>query len=341
MNKILSIIIPTYNMEKYLDNCLSSLIISEELLDYLDVMVINDGSKDCSVNIAQKYVDRFPSTFRVINKENGNYGSCVNVGLKEAKGEYVKILDADDSFDTYSFNDYVSFLLNTDADAVINDMCKVTDDGQEKDFYSFDFPSDTFPMSEFVSKVDTIWMHCVAYKTQNLRAIGYEQTEGISYTDQEWIFLPMAFSNNLAYFKGTVYRYLVGREGQTINPKVWNKNFWQELKGLRVMFDEFRDYSSQLYNDQRQYLRKRLLFRTNVCYISFFITFDSMDNYQLMVEFDQFLKEEDKEIYLQANKLHFTRYHYVKAWREKNYPKQMPILKILKLIRKFPLLKYN
>ena len=57
-----------------------------------------------------------PATFRVIDKENGNYGSCVNKGLQEAKGKYVKVLDADDTFAREEFNGYVDFLKETDAD---------------------------------------------------------------------------------------------------------------------------------------------------------------------------------------------------------------------------------
>lgn len=90
MNKILTIIIPTYNMEKYLRRCLDSLIIDEEGMKQLEVLVINDGSKDSSSQIAHEYQDKYPDTYRVIDKENGNYGSCINIGLKEAKGKYVK-----------------------------------------------------------------------------------------------------------------------------------------------------------------------------------------------------------------------------------------------------------
>ena len=103
MDKILSIIVPTYNMEKYLERCLSSLIVSDEQMAMLEVLVINDGSKDRSSEIAHGYESRYPDTFRVIDKTNGHYGSCVNRGLQEATGKYVKVLDADDWFNTENF----------------------------------------------------------------------------------------------------------------------------------------------------------------------------------------------------------------------------------------------
>ena len=74
-NKILTIIIPTYNMEKCLRKCLDSLIVSEENMQRLEVLIVYDGSKDSSSQIAHGYEANYPQTYRVIDKENGNYGS--------------------------------------------------------------------------------------------------------------------------------------------------------------------------------------------------------------------------------------------------------------------------
>ena len=99
MSKILTVISPSYNMEKYLKRCLSSLIVDQRMMSHFEALVINDGSKDRTSLIGHSFEDRFPDTFRVIDKKNGHYGSCVNYGLKEARGTFVKILDADFSFD--------------------------------------------------------------------------------------------------------------------------------------------------------------------------------------------------------------------------------------------------
>lgn len=98
MEKQISIIIPTYNMEKYIGQCLDSLLIPE--FDEVEILVVNDGYKDRSSEIAHSYANRYPDSIRVIDKSNGNYGSCINAALPVATGRYVKILDADDSFDT-------------------------------------------------------------------------------------------------------------------------------------------------------------------------------------------------------------------------------------------------
>ena len=97
--KLLSLIIPTYNMDALLPRCLDSLLVPATL-KRLEVMVVNDGSRDGSLAVANSYRERFPQTVTVIDKPNGNYGSTINAALPIAQGKYVKILDADDWFDT-------------------------------------------------------------------------------------------------------------------------------------------------------------------------------------------------------------------------------------------------
>ena len=95
MDKVLTVIVPVYNMEKYIRQCLESLVIGE-VLDRIEVLVVLEGSKDGSAEIAYEFVEQYPDTFRIIYKANGGHGSAINTGLMMAPGEYVKILDSDD-----------------------------------------------------------------------------------------------------------------------------------------------------------------------------------------------------------------------------------------------------
>ena len=214
MDKILTIIIPTYNMEKYLHKCLDSLVVSADDMLAFEVLVVNDGSKDSSLQIAKEFNSRHPQTFRVIDKENGNYGSCVNRGLKEAKGKYVKVLDADDYFDTDAFKIAIDFLKNNDYDLVLTDYNKVDEKGTVEKMFELTIPHNT-PLTfdrllGFSSR--RMHMHRIFYKTDKLRAINYHQTEGMSYTDQEWMGEPMMTVNTIYYMDICLYQYLVGRE---------------------------------------------------------------------------------------------------------------------------------
>ena len=211
MEKILSIVIPTYNMEKYLRHCLDSLLIDEGL-DDVEVLVINDGSKDSSLAIAQEYESKYPLTFRVIDKENGNYGSCINRGLKEATGKYIKVLDADDSFNTEAFHEYISVLKNIDVDLFLTDFLFVDKSGKEIKSRKYDYiPANKILDFEKLCSggldMIRIMMHAVTYKRENLIKMNYKQTEGISYTDNEWIFTPMLKVRTVYHLNKLLYLY--------------------------------------------------------------------------------------------------------------------------------------
>ena len=226
MEKILTIVVPTYNMQDYLRRCLDSLIVPEEQMTQLEVLVINDGSKDKSSAIAHEYQDKYPGTFKVIDKENGNYGSCVNRGLKEATGKYIKILDADDWFDTIGVSKFLSKLISIDSDVIITGFDVMDAIGKMTKKWKISCP----PYKEMTLKDLMeyhplgILMHAICYRTGLLRDISYVQPEGISYTDQIWINEPLANAKSIIYFPITVYKYFVGREGQTVDPNVSIKN---------------------------------------------------------------------------------------------------------------------
>ncbi|MFI3305848.1 MAG: glycosyltransferase family A protein [Rikenellaceae bacterium] len=98
MQKELTIVISAYNKELYLDRCIGSLLSSS--LDRLEIILVNDGSSDRTSEIAHAYESQHPDSIVVVDKANGDQGSCINVGLKLFRGRYFKTLDADDYLDT-------------------------------------------------------------------------------------------------------------------------------------------------------------------------------------------------------------------------------------------------
>lgn len=317
----------------------------------LEALVINDGSKDRSSEIAHSYQKKHPDTFRVIDKENGNYGSCINRGLKEAKGKYIKILDADDWFDTQNFEEFMKLLVDLDVDCVMSDMVQIDEDGNTVLQWHYSLPKElSFSMEELLKldQSELLWMHCVAYKTENLRAINYCQTEGISYTDQEWLFLPMATCKSIIYFPKTVYHYLTGRDGQTMDPEVYKKNFWQEIRGTRNMAYALGQYKKEK-DTAFNYLKKRLLCRAMVCYGTFFERLNMKTCHDEMVELDNTLAKDTPALYHELDNwkkaIPFMKRHnkyetnYPRSWfvfvwlwrKSKLRKKSWPVLFIIKL----------
>lgn len=332
MYKTLSIIVPTYNMEKYLEKCLNSLIIrNAKLLEALEVLIIIDGATDRSSEIAHSYQSRYPNVFRVIDKENGNYGSCINKGLEIAKGIYVKVLDADDSFDTINFEDFLQFISRQDVDMIISPFYIVDESGKVTKHEYYDLPNNellTWKQLTPAFKSKALQMHAVAYKRQNLININYHQTEGISYTDQEWIFSPLITVNTAIAYPKPIYRYLIGRQGQTVNPQIIKRNISHNEKCCRRIIIDYKSFSSfELY--KQQYIDYKFMVTITAMYNWYLLLYTDLNITQL-IDFDDFVKSIDDSYLdlLDEQVIKHTHYHYIRNWHN-NRAKRNLITKIL------------
>ena len=123
--KLISVIVPVYNVEKYLEKSLDSII--EAAIDDMEILIINDGSTDSSEEIIKKYENNYPELIRYIKKKNGGLGSVRNVGLKEAKGKYIASIDSDDTINSNFFIEAEKYL-KEDIDLVICDWLSINED---------------------------------------------------------------------------------------------------------------------------------------------------------------------------------------------------------------------
>lgn len=319
MNKLLTIVIPTYNMQNYLRRCLDSLVLKDaDLMSQLEVLVVNDGSKDDSSAIAHEYENKYPATFRIIDKENGNYGSCVNRGLKEATGKYIKVLDADDWFDTANFEKYLQFLLTVDVDLVLTDFDYVSDDGTIQKKHRYNIPEGKWKISELGDNLYDMWMHAVTYRRAIFKGLNYHQTEGISYTDQEWIFLPMSRVRSLCGYPHVVYKYLVGREGQTVNPKVFARNISQEIRSWKTQQEEWDASAQSGRGDAEEYLWYRLKSRAIAIETNMILYFYNGFKNDMLLEYDEYIRNHNSELYQemeQVTRREGLKFQYIYHWR--------------------------
>lgn len=265
MEKLLTIAVPTYNMEEYLDRCLSSLVVDGDRMALLEVLVVNDGSKDRSSEIAHGYASRYPGTFRVIDKQNGNYGSCINAALPEARGKYIKVLDADDFVEKESLVRMLDGLdTQDDADMVITDIRYVDGSGQTCDQLSFGLPGSERIAVEALDRttICRLHMHAITYRTDVLKSIGYRQSEGISYTDLEWTYYPMEKVSSVRYSGFPLYVYNTSREGQTTSWKKHCSDMWMEMGIVEKMLARYHARNGYQDLPQSEYMKEKLL-----CYI--------------------------------------------------------------------------
>ena len=315
--KTLSIIVPTYNVQDYIYKCLSSLIVDT---DDFEVIVIIDGSKDKSYEIARGFQEKYPAIFRVIEKENGNYGSCVNLGLSLAKGQYIKILDADDYFDI-KFKDYLQFLRTIDVDLVLTDYVIVDKNDSVIRYRAFSYAMEK---KQSIEDLTTGWlssMHhaTITYRSELLRNMSYRQTEGIAYTDEEWSSLPFSVINSFAYYPHVVYRYLKGRSGQTVDLEYKRNNMWMADKVALGLASRYE----QLKNEVGPFNRRALIVIISdwiiEVYRHYLLDYPRQLNRNDLNKFDNCLLHTSEEIYkkvdndLEVRK--FGKFYYIKDYR--------------------------
>ena len=272
-SKILSVIVPSYNMEAYLPKCLGSLIINDkDLLRKLDVIVVNDGSKDHTSVIAHDFEAKYPGVFRVIDKENGHYGSCINAALPGALGKYVKILDADDSVDTPEFEKLLQVIAEecskhaACADLIVSDYVTVDPEGKVLSKSNLGLMEDMSTLREQKDWGGRLTIHAICYRTHNLHRIEYRQSEGVPYTDVEWYIEPMITVKRMRYVPIVATRYLIGRDGQTIDAKIFAKNFQVILDLTERLVERYEGNASKCEEFALDYYRKQIMNMLHLCY---------------------------------------------------------------------------
>ncbi len=273
MSKLLSICIPSYNMEQYLSRCVDSMLV-DEVLDQLEIIIVNDGSKDGTLAIANDYKQRYPQSVVVIDKPNGHYGSCINASLKVATGKYFRIVDADDWVDSQALAQLVTRLNDLDVDCVCTKFAIRCDD--VIDVQPLVAPFDTvLDLNQFKLPFESFHMHCLTYRTELLKEIGYKQTEGVCYTDIEYLYVPLSCSKNIYFMDIAVYQYLLERGGQSMAHAQVVKNNGHFLKVIESVSNTHRANLPFNSNEPRvwSFAQSNLIEWAAVIYI-FYLEFD-------------------------------------------------------------------
>ncbi|MBR0430868.1 glycosyltransferase family 2 protein [Candidatus Saccharibacteria bacterium] len=222
--KVLSIIIPTYNTELYIERCLDSLLYNDKIIKYLDIIIVNDGSSDASLKIAKKYQGLYYDSVKVVDKKNGGHGSAVNAGLVVAVGKYVRVLDSDDWVDIDNFKEYVERLKDEKADLVVTDVRKQhLYDESELDFKfkeNSDRPISIEKVKKKVLEENFFFefsIHSMTILTERLKEVwGDGLLEKTFYVDQQFVAKIFMCAKNFIEYHINIYMYFIGRPGQSM-----------------------------------------------------------------------------------------------------------------------------
>lgn len=258
-NKILTITVPSYNTEKYIDECMPYLI-NDSIIDDIEILVVSDGSKDDTVAVAGKWEKKYPQSIRVIEKENGGHGSTINRGIAEARGKYFKVIDGDDWVKTDNLVQLVSFLKTADVDIINNpyfEHDEVTKD--ETMMMTLDIKSNQInDYAEIVKKIKIPPMHTVTYKTSILKENNIKIDEKMFYVDAEYITFPLPFVKTQVYLDFPVYVYRVNSGTQSMAIDNMVKNRAMHFSVLKRELDFIKNLPSDIASSVRVALKQRL-----------------------------------------------------------------------------------
>lgn len=225
MEKILTISIAAYNVEKYINQAINSLL-DKQILDYLEILIIDDGGTDKTLKIANEYAKKYPNSIFPIHKENGGYGSTINMAVKIASGKYFKQLDGDDWFNIHNLTEFINILKSVDADCVLSQVTSFYEkNSQTIDTLGISLPDGSYKTEDLNRENFYLSMHEVTFKTAILKKINLNLTEHCFYTDLEYVNYTVPYLNTFYIWNKPIYIYRIGREGQSISVEGVRKHY--------------------------------------------------------------------------------------------------------------------
>ena len=302
MKKILSIAVPCYNSENYMKRCIDSLLVGGK---DVEIIIVNDGSKDNTANIADAYAESYPDIVKVVHQENGGHGEAVNTGLANATGYFFKVVDSDDKVG----RDAYFKLLNIMRDAIREkrrlDMLisnYVYDKQGEKRKKVMQYRH-VLPTNEFFTWNDVkrfkqhqnILMHSVIYRTSLLRECGLKLPSHTFYVDSIFVFQPLPYVKVMYYADVNFYWYFIGREDQSVQENVMIGRYDQQVKVNKILIDTYDD-SSIKHKRCKQYMRNYLQMVTAVSTVLALISKDP-EKIAKKDELWAYMKETKPELY--------------------------------------------
>ena len=244
--KLLSVAIPCYNSEKYMEKCIESLLVGGE---EVEIIIVNDGSSDKTAEIADRYAEKYPTIVKAVHQENGGHGSAVNAGIREAKGLYFKVVDSDDWVNKEAYKEILKTLEKLlrgpkTVDLLISNFVYEKQGATRKKIMQYRnyLPQDQiFGWNEVhrMPKGKYLLMHSMIYRTQLLHDCGLKLPEHTFYVDNLFAFEPLPYVENLYYLDVNFYRYFIGRDDQSVNEKVMIGRIDQQIKVNKLMVDAY------------------------------------------------------------------------------------------------------
>lgn len=301
MQKVLSVSIAAYNIAATLREVLDPFLM-DDVRDRVDVMIVDDGSKDDTAKIALEYQEKYPNTFRLISKPNGGWGSTLNTGMRAAMGKYFKQLDGDDYFSYENLSDFLDYLETTDSDVVHSPFVTYSDSNGAilnvlNDFswkYYGDYPKrQTLPLCECANVRPE--MHNLTVKSSLVQQHNVTITEHCFYTDVEFSLKAFTVSKTISFYDRPIYYYRLAFSGQSMGLTGIRKHYRDNQKMLMGMLDYYQNALTEDW--AKQMVFQRLVAVCDLMYRMYFALECNRTQKAELIEFDRILKQDYPDLY--------------------------------------------
>ena len=260
MQKLLTVVIPSYNASRYLSYAVESLLPAGRCIE---VIIVNDGSTDETGEIAEAYAQKHPDMIRVINKENGGHGDAIMAGLKDAKGLYFRVLDSDDRMDKEALEKYIRQIQDLSEAGSLPDLIvtnyvyeKYLEGRKKVVHYRKALPENRIIGWDDIGRFSCgsyILMHAATFRTDLIKESGIRMPRHTYYVDHLFVCYPMMYVKTIYYLDVNLYRYFIGREDQSVNDKVMVSKTDQQIRINRILLYDLDPEKSENEN-QKEYL---------------------------------------------------------------------------------------
>lgn len=336
-DKLLTVVVPSYNASKYLDFNLQSFL-CPSVPERLEVIVVDDGSTDDTARIADAYHEKYPDIVKVIHKENGGHGSGINAGLRAATGKYFKVVDADDWVDHEALEKLLGYIASFDAadadtdvgidtaqvqvdakarvqnnaafvpDIIYNnyywrltDETKSPNEYERKAEFAEPFSGVEYrKVYDFESIADQCYvkMHNMTIRTDILREHHIQIDEHCYYVDMEYILYPMPYVQTIAFLPEFLYQYQIGRQGQSMDPAKMQRNAAQYDHVLASIYAYYDAHCKDIKEPNRKKYIDHLISRFYASRIKILLSMqDAAKRKKEFIAMEETLQRDHADIY--------------------------------------------
>lgn len=300
MNKILTISVAAYNVEKFLVKTIESCTnIDESILDKIEIFIVDDGSKDGTKRIGQKFQEQFPKSVFYVAKENGGHGSTVNYSMEHATGKYFMLLDGDDWVDSNQFEQLVKKLETEDSD-VISCTYNMVDNETFAATHVIPNPSykcDIQYEAKDVLNNAKIYLASLVIKTDILQRHPFKLDEKCFFVDMEYITFPIPYVNTVTFYNLNVYQCRTALAGQSTSRLGTVRHADDHIKVAKALID-FYNSQEGIDNFKRTYIfnmTKKVVEDVYLLPFAFPITDKTIRG--KICNFNDYLKDKNLELY--------------------------------------------